>query len=72
MLCQFRRARETTVRFPNPLKVKHLRTRKFAARNDATRMARVSIESAAWEGRHVAALGGSLTCGRAKTTLEEE
>ncbi len=39
---------------------------------NAMRMARVSIESAALEGRHMRAFVGGLTCGRARATLEDE
>jgi hypothetical protein len=66
------RTGEISTRFSKPLKENHLRAKELLRGNDAARMARVSIESAAREGRHMVALGGGLTCGKARATLYAE
>ncbi len=59
-------------RFSKRLKQKLLRTREFAARNDAIRMARVFLEGAARVEPQVTALADSLTRGEAGATLEQQ
>jgi hypothetical protein len=61
--------RKIAKRFLNPLKEKHLSSKKWIAKKEGASMARVPIENAAGKGRQVAALDGGLTCGRTRTTL---